>query len=88
MPHNLEFIFRAEDMRKLVECGREFIVIKSHLEPAVLKDGRKASILKVQAKAVNKAKKDLERGLKVEAIEVEGCPKPPCSIDEETDDTI
>ena len=82
MPHNLEFIFRTEDMRKLLESGREFIVIKSHLESAVLKDGRKAGVLKVKAKAV-KGKKDQERSTDEEPIEVEGCPKPPCSIDEE-----
>jgi hypothetical protein len=83
MPHNLEFIFRTEDMRKLLDSGREFIVIKSHLESAVLKDGRKAGVLKVKAKAVNKGNKDLERSITEETIEVEGCPKPPCSTDEE-----
>jgi hypothetical protein len=84
MPHNLEFVFRTEDMRKLLESGREFIVIKSHLEAAVLKDGRKAGVLKVKAKAV-KGRKDQERSIEEETLEVEGCPKPPCSTDEEDD---
>jgi hypothetical protein len=70
-------------MRKLLESGREFIVIKSHLEAAVLKDGRKAGVLKVKAKAVNKGGKDLERSIQGETYEVEGCPKPPCSTDDE-----
>lgn len=84
MPHNLEFVFRTEDMRKLLDSGREFIVIKSHLEAAVLKDGKKAGVLKVKARAV-KGRKDLERSIGDETLEVEGCPKPPCSTDEEDD---
>ncbi|MBB1283401.1 hypothetical protein HRH25_03370 [Flavisolibacter sp. BT320] len=82
MPHNLEFVFRTEDMRKLLDSGREFIVIKSHLESGVLKDGRKVGVLKVKAKAV-KGRKDQERSIGDETYEVEGCPKPPCSTDDE-----
>ncbi|RYZ53157.1 MAG: hypothetical protein EOO14_15865 [Chitinophagaceae bacterium] len=82
---DLEFVFRTEEIKKLLDTGCEFIVIKSSIEPAVLQDGRKAGVLRVKAKAVNKGRKDQERSIGLKSIEVDGCPKPPCTTDEEDD---
>ena len=74
MTNNLEFIFKTEDMKRLVEAGTDFIVIHSLLEGVVLDTGRKAGALKVYAKAVNRGK--------IDAVEtIEGCPNPPCNTD-------
>lgn len=72
MPNNLEFIFKTEDMKKLIEANTDFIVVHSYLESVVLDNGSKAGALRVYAEAVNKGK--------IEALaSVEGCPNPPCS---------
>ena len=77
MDNNLLFIFKAEDMKRLLEAGSDYVVIRSFLEPVVLADGRKAGALRVFADAVNRNK--------VEALEsIEGCPKPPCNTDDGT----
>lgn len=77
MDNNLLFIFKSEDMKRLLEAGSDYIVIRSFLEAVELKDGRKAGALRVYADAVNKNKAD--------AIEsIEGCPKPPCETSDGT----
>lgn len=74
MANNLEFIFKTEDMKKLVDANTDFIVIHSYLEGVVLKDDTKAGALRVYAKAINKGK--------IDAVEtIEGCPNPPCNTD-------
>jgi hypothetical protein len=73
MDNNLLFIFRTEDIKRLLESESDYIVINSFLESVVLNDGRKAGALRVFAEAVNKGGKEaLSR--------VEGCPKPPCEV--------
>jgi len=71
MDNNLLFIFRTEDIKRLLESGSDFIVIRSFLESVVLNDGSKAGALRVFADAVNK-------GETKATLSVEGCPKPPC----------
>jgi hypothetical protein len=74
MANNLEFIFKTEDMKKLVEANTDFIVIHSYLEGVILKDDAKAGALRVYAKAINRGK--------IDAVEtIEGCPNPPCNTD-------
>jgi hypothetical protein len=75
MANNLEFIFKTEDMKKLVEANTDFIVIHSYLEGVVLDNGQKAGALRVHADAVNKGK-----GEAVDTIQ--GCPNPPCSTEQ------
>lgn len=76
MNNNLQFIFKTEDIKRLVESGTDYIVIRSFLESVVLKDGRKAGALRVFADAVNKGKEE-------STLSVEGCPNPPCQTNEE-----
>lgn len=71
--NNLLFIFRAEDIKGLLEAGTDFIVIRSYLEEATLADGRKAGALQVYADAVSK-------GSEKPMASVAGCPNPPCHI--------
>ncbi|WP_121352986.1 hypothetical protein [Flavisolibacter nicotianae] len=72
MANNLEFIFRTEDMKKLLELNTDFIVVHSFLENVTLNDGKEAGALRVYARAVNKGK--------VDAVDsIEGCPNPPCN---------
>lgn len=71
--NNLLFIFRAEDMRRLLEAGTDLIVIRSYLEEVTLDNGRKAGALQVYADAVNKGKEEA-------VLSVAGCPQPPCRI--------
>ena len=85
---DLEFVFRTEEIKKLLDTGSEFIVIQTQLESAVLQDGRKACVLQVKAKAVNRGRKGQERSIGLKAIEVKGCPKPPCSTDDEEEDQL
>ena len=73
MDNNLLFIFKSEDIRRLLEEGSDYIVIRSFLEPVILADGSKAGALRVYADAVNKGD---EKTLGT----VEGCPSPPCSV--------
>lgn len=77
MDNSLEFIFKTEDMKRLVEAGTEYIVVRSFLEAVTLNDGRKAGALRVYADAVKKglATSDAE-------LRIEGCPKPPCDTEE------
>lgn len=71
MTNELKFVFRGEDMKRLLQRDPDFIVVVSHLEAAVLQDGSKAGVVKVRADAVNKSID--------EAVEsIEGCPIPPC----------
>lgn len=77
MDNNLEFIFKKEDIKRLVEAGGDYIVIRSYLEAVILQDGRKAGALKVYADAV-------EKGMQQAIKSVEGCPRPPCNIDDGT----
>lgn len=72
MDNNLLFIFKAEDIQRLVEAKSDFIVVRSFLESVVLADGSKAGALRVYADAVNKGK-----GEPLESIQ--GCPNPPCN---------
>lgn len=69
--NKLEFIFRTEDIKRLLDAPSDFIVIRSFLEAVELKDGRKAGALRVYADAVSQGKELSDRS-------VEGCPKPPC----------
>jgi hypothetical protein len=71
MDNPLLYIFKTEDLKRLVDTGSEYIVIRSFLESVVLADGRKAGALRVFADAVNRDSKEAVRS-------VEGCPKPPC----------
>jgi hypothetical protein len=82
---DLEFVFRTEEIKKLLDAGSEFIVIKTQLESAVLQDGSKACVLQVKAKAVNRGRKGQERSIGLKSIEVNGCPKPPCTTDDDED---
>lgn len=72
MANNLEFIFRTEDMKKLLEAGTDFIVVHSYLETVTLNDGKEAGALRVYARAVNRGKLDA-------VTSIEGCPNPPCN---------
>ena len=77
MENNLLFIFKSEDMRRLLEAGTDYVVIRSYLESVVLQDGSKAGALRVYADAVNKGKDG--------ALDsVPGCPVPPCTVSDET----
>ena len=71
MNNTLEFIFRTEDIKRLLETESDFIVVRSFLQSVVLNDGRKAGALRVYADAVFKDKEE-------PLVSVEGCPKPPC----------
>ena len=73
MNNELQFLFRAEELRRLLESGTDFILINAHLEEATLQDGRKAAVLKVNAEAINKGNPE-------PVNTVEGCPIPPCTI--------
>ena len=81
MTNDLQFIFKTEDLKKLVESGTDYIVIRSFLESVVLKDGRKAGALRVFADAVNRGMTTAERS-------VEGCPKPPCQINDDGENAL
>lgn len=76
MPNELRFIFKTEDLKRLVDEGTDYIVVRSFLESVVLKDGSKAGALRVYADAVSKGKRKL-------LSSVEGCPHPPCSTDDD-----
>jgi hypothetical protein len=76
MDNNLLFIFKTEDIKRLVDSGSDFIVIRSFLESVVLNDGRKAGALRVYADAVNREE---EKAM----VSVEGCPRPPCDTNGE-----
>lgn len=74
MSNELQFIFRREEIEKLVESKTDLIVIKAHLEDATLQDGSKAGVLKVRAEAINKGNPEPQS-------RVDGCPIPPCGIE-------
>ena len=73
MNNELVFIFRREELQRLLEANTEFIVIKSYLEEATLQDGSKAGVLRVKAEAVSRSEK-------LVTARVAGCPTPPCRI--------
>jgi hypothetical protein len=73
MDNNLLFIFKSEDIRRLLEEGSEYIVIRSYLEAVELNDGSKAGALRVYADAIDKGEQKSQKS-------VEGCPVPPCRI--------
>ena len=73
MNNELVFIFRREELQRLLEANTEFIVIKSYLEEATLQDGSKAGVLRVKAEAVSSSEK-------LVTASVAGCPTPPCRI--------
>jgi hypothetical protein len=81
MTNDLQFIFKTDDIKKLVDSGAEYIVIRSFLESVVLRDGRKAGALRVYADAVHK-------GRTMGEVSVEGCPKPPCDINDDGEDAL
>lgn len=74
MDNSLLFIFKTEDVQRLVETKSDYIIVRSFLESVVLADGSKAGALRVYADAVNKGK--------TEPLEtIQGCPNPPCNND-------
>jgi hypothetical protein len=74
MASELSFLFRREEMQKLMEAGTDFIVVKASLQEAILQDGKKAGVMNVMAEAVNKGNSE-------PVAKVDGCPIPPCRFD-------
>lgn len=66
-----KFLFKADDMRALLDSGITQVVCVVSIEDAVTKEGKKVGALKIIA-----------RGPQAEARggggQIEGCPVPPC----------
>lgn len=71
MAHLLSVVFKADDMRKLLESNPDKIIVRTSLEGGVLSDGKKVGYVNVEAEAVNE---DEEKSLG----KIGGCPVPPC----------
>lgn len=72
MAHLLHVVFKAEDIRKLLETDPDKILVRTSLESGTLEDGSRAGYVVVKADAVKDGE---ERTLET----VDGCPVPPCS---------
>lgn len=76
MANQLVLIFTKESIQLLMDQDPDKIVVRSTIEEAVLDTGKKAGVVKVYADA-------MRIGEPAPIVTVEGCPNPPCGIDDE-----
>jgi hypothetical protein len=72
MSHKQVFIFKREEMQKLMDLKSDKIIIRSSIEEGQLNSGEKVGVVRVFADAVNE-------GSEEPVATIPGCPKPPCS---------
>lgn len=72
MSNELVFIFKADEMRKLLDGNPDLVVVRSRIEAGVLKEGQKVGYVKVWADGVWKDKPGA-------TMQINGCPEPPCT---------
>jgi hypothetical protein len=72
MSHKQVFIFKREEMQKLIDLKSDKIIIRSSIEEGQLNSGEKVGVVRVYADAVNE-------GSEEPVGTIPGCPKPPCS---------
>ena len=71
MAQLLHVVFKAEEIKKLLELDPDKIVIRTSLESGTLEDGTRAGYITVEADAMKEGE---EKPLET----VGGCPIPPC----------
>ena len=72
MPNEQTFIFKREEMLKLMELKADKIVIRTRVEEAKLDNGERVGVVRVYADA-------MVEGDEEPVGTIPGCPKPPCS---------
>jgi|GEM_PF-6096203 len=71
MAQLLQVVFKAEEIKKLLELNPDKIVIRTSLESGTLEDGTRVGYVTVEADAIKEGE-DKPLGT------IDGCPSPPC----------